>query len=139
MHRLVETELFFQRLDELWIKPLRTLVFDATIVARLGLIVAPRFIPGIAADAGSRIRIRALHLGDHLLDGTAGYKLDHGKCHEHDPNQCRDHQQNAFEEIGAHVVNQFPFVESYHQVSTIPRSYLGFTEGQPKRSQWAIQ
>ena len=131
MHRLVKAELLLQRLDEFRVQPLRPLVFDAAVAAQLRLFIAARLVAGIAADPRRGIDVGPLHFCDDLLDRPAGNKLNDGKGHQHDAEQGRDHQQYAFEDIGAHGEIQFPLAVSYHQVSTMPRSYLGFIAGQP--------
>ena len=131
MHRLVKAKLLLQRFDEFRVQPLRPLVFDAGVAPQLRLFIAARFIAGIAADPRRGIRVGPLHFCDDLLNGPARNKLNDGKGHQHDAEKRRDHQQYAFQDIGAHGEIQFPLAVSYHQVSTMPRSYLGFTAGQP--------
>ena len=57
-----------------------------------------------AACSGSALpaRVTALQLGHHLLHRAAGHKLDHHKGHQQDPEQGRDHQKQAFENVGQH-------------------------------------
>jgi hypothetical protein len=43
-----------------------------------------------------------LKLGDHFLYGAAGDELDDDKADEQDAEQGRQHQEQAFEDIGGH-------------------------------------
>ena len=61
-----------------------------------------------AAVTASRCRsalpacVAPLQLRDHLLHRATGHKLDHHKGHQQNPEQGRNHQQQAFENVGQH-------------------------------------
>ena len=46
--------------------------------------------------------VPTLQLGHHLLNGPTRHKLDHRKRQQQHPEQSRDHQQQAFENVGQH-------------------------------------
>ena len=53
-------------------------------------------------DAARWRRPRALQLGNHLLDRTAGRRLDDEEVDHHDAEQGRHHEQQAAQDVGAH-------------------------------------
>ena len=81
----------------------RYLTASALIAHRPRIVAGPAGLAArAAADPRRRIDLGALDLRDDALDRPAGHELDDGECHQHDPEQGRDHQQQAFEDIGAH-------------------------------------
>ena len=101
--RLVEAELLFQALDEIGIEPLRAAIFRidgvgrrADLAARAPKSPPPPEIRDSAAGVG------AGELRDHALDRPARRELHDHEGHEQDPEQRRDHQQDAAGDIGAH-------------------------------------
>jgi hypothetical protein len=55
-----------------------------------------------AGDAFQRTARLALDLRDHLLDRTAGRRLDDDEVDHHDAEQRRDHEQQPADDIGEH-------------------------------------
>ncbi len=103
VHRLVEAELLLQFRDELRVQPL-----GAAIASRRPLLLGRGL--GAGADLGARPAAEAcrgldrgaLQPGEDLLDRAAGGRLDDQEVEDHDPEQRRDHQQQAADDIGDH-------------------------------------
>src|SRR5690606_8628523 len=97
---LVEAELLFKLRDELRVEAL------GAAIAR----GRPARLEALAGHVGARARSKARvcpaglprYLGNHLLDGSARRELYHDEGNEHDAEQCRNHEKQAAEDIGAH-------------------------------------
>ena len=101
--RLVEAELLFQALDEIGIEPLRAAVFRPDgIAGRAGLAARAEIAAGRARNPRGAAGVGAAELRDHALHRPARRELHHHERHEQDPEQGRDHQQNAAGDVGAH-------------------------------------
>ena len=59
-------------------------------------------VPLRAADAGRGRNVSAGDLRNHPLDRPARRELNDGKADQHDPEQGRDDQQGAFQQVGGH-------------------------------------
>ena len=106
MHRLVEAELDLELLDEFGVEPLGAAVLEVCRLIRPAqdlALAAAGFAAFAAADPRRGVDIGALDLRDDALDRPAGSELDDGEGHQHDPEQGRDHQQQAFEDVGSHT------------------------------------
>ena len=90
MGRFVEAKLLVQFLDELLVETLRASVAG---VGRLHLRRA--HICAAAAEAACGARIHALQLRHDSLDRTARRELDDGERDQQNPEQRRDHQEDA--------------------------------------------
>mgnify|MGYP003703999787 CR=1 FL=1 len=55
-----------------------------------------------------RIRRTAANLENHQIDWAARCELDDREIDNHDPEQCRDHQQHAADDVGEHPPRSFP-------------------------------
>ena len=53
-------------------------------------------------DARGRAGVGAGELRDDALDRPAGRELHHDERHQHDPEQGRDHEQEAADDVGGH-------------------------------------
>ena len=84
-----------------WAPRYLTLPTDPPTAPGSGLL-PPASPPVAAADPRRGIDGGALDLRDDPLDRPAGNELNDGEGHQHDAEQRRDHQQKAFEDIGAH-------------------------------------
>ena len=103
MCRLVEAELLLELLDELWIEALRAPILGTHLVlSRLGLGTRRQRVALRAANAGRGRNVSAGDLRDHPLDRPARRELNDGKADQHDPEQGRDDQQDAFQQVGGH-------------------------------------
>ena len=101
MRRLVEAELLLELLDELRVEALRAAIARGRGVggaSRLALRAA-RKIAAAAGNARGCADILPLQLGDDPLDRAAGRELHDGEGDEHDPEQGRDHQEDAARDI----------------------------------------
>ena len=104
--RLVEAELLLELLDEIRIEPLRAAVFRIDGIGGGAGLRRPRaeIAAGGARYARGRAGIRAGELRDDALDRPAGRELHDHEGDEQDAEQCRDHQEDAAGDIGAHVL-----------------------------------
>src|SRR6266404_7843685 len=105
--RLVEAELLLQALDEFRVEALRAAVFGADCVdggAAAGLPARPEIAARRPRDARGRSGVGARELGDDTFDRPAGGELHHHERDQHDAEQGRDHEQQAPDDVGGHVV-----------------------------------
>ncbi len=150
VRRLVEAELLLEALDELGVEALGAAVFRGHGIGGALAELGPRGLAAhaVAAAAADLLADRALgagELGDDLLDGAARRELHDREADQHDADHRRHDEECALQEICGHRSVPLPympfslasFAESYHQVSSAPRSYLGFTSGQPSLFQKA--
>ena len=103
MRRLVEAELLFQALDEFGIEPLRAAIFRGRGVeplSALRLSARAEIAARRAGNARGRAGVGAGQLRDHALDRPARRELHHDERNQHDPEQGRDHEQDAADDIG---------------------------------------
>ena len=100
--RLVEAELLFQALDEFGIEPLRAAVLRSDGIAGYADLAARAEIAAAPGNPGSAAGVRAAELRDNPFHRPARRKLHHHKRDEQNPQQGRDHQQNAAGNVGAH-------------------------------------
>ena len=99
--RLVEAELLFQTGDECRIQaPARRDISNCPPKAKL--ILALTEISTATADAVHGIAALAGELADNPLYGPAGHELHNDEADKQDPEKCRDHQNQATEDIGSH-------------------------------------
>ena len=79
--------------------------FELTSMLRAALNLAARaeIAARRAGNARGRAGIGAGELGDHALHRAARRELHHHERHQHDPEQGRDHEQDAADDIGAHA------------------------------------
>ena len=147
MGRLVEAELLLDTGDQRRIEPLRAAVLHVgarALSGHVGLAGGRAHVAaGAAAQAGSRTRVGAGDLGDHLLDRAARRHLHDGEVNDQDAEQGRDDQQQAAQDIGGHqrpraAVSALALAGSNHQRSCTPRSNGGLTFGRPNLSHQAM-
>ena len=124
--RLVEAELLFQALDEFGVEALRAAILGTDIAAGSHLPLPAR--TEVAAlrtrDARCRAGIAARDLRDDALDRPARRKLHDDKRNEHDPEQSRDHEQDAAQDIGGHSV---PVSQGCHRYYRPRSSFAAFS------------
>src|SRR5262249_201090 len=101
VRRLVEAELLLERLDELRIEPLRAAIARGYVTAasRQSAIAKVGAAPGAPAGAG----IGPLKHRNDALDRTAARELHDAEGHEEDPEQRRNHQEQAPNDVGGHL------------------------------------
>ncbi|MGY3404364.1 hypothetical protein ACVWZV_000477 [Bradyrhizobium sp. GM5.1] len=123
--RLVEAELHFQLLDEIGIEALRAAILRVDGVAA-GSQLPRGALRKVAAARNARgpAGVRARELRDHALDRAARRELHDDEGDEEDPEQGRDHQQDAAGDVGAHgcfaCSSLAALPPSYHQMSGAP-------------------
>lgn len=101
--RLVEAVHLLDALDQLLRQPARAAI-GAAAARGVGRGAAHRLAAGRAArEALGGVDRRALDLRDHLLDRSAGRRLDHEEVDHHDAEQGRYHQQQASQDVGGHL------------------------------------
>ena len=100
--RLVEAVLLLELLDEFRIEALRAAIARGDVAAGLRRAAAP-ICAAPAAEARGRALVGALQLRDRALDRAARHELHDGEGNGHDPEDRRDHQQEAAEDIGEHA------------------------------------
>ena len=61
-------------------------------------------IAAAAANSVKSTTALAGNLRDYPLDGPAGRKWYHEGANRHDPEHCRDHQQQSAKNIGTHYL-----------------------------------
>src|SRR5262249_55302760 len=99
--RLVEPELLFQAGDKGGIEPLRATIFRIAFT-EADLILALAEIGTTAADAVHGVAALAGQLSDNPLHRPAGHELHDDETDEQHTEQCRDHEEQAAEDISAH-------------------------------------
>ena len=132
--RLVEAELRLELLDELRIEPLRAAVFRIDGIGG-GADLGP--CAEIAAGGARYARAAPVSAPEscamHALDRPAGRELHDHERDEQDAEQCRDHQQHAAGDIGAHgyfaCSSLAALAGSNHQVSGAPRHSAAWSTG----------
>jgi hypothetical protein len=110
---LVEAELLLQAFDEFRIEPLRAAILrgDVGTADRLPLPARREIAALRTGDARGRAGVGAGNLRDDLLDRPAGRELHDHERDQHDPEQGRNHEQNAADDVGGHCL-------------TVPRAIL---------------
>src|SRR5262249_21444067 len=101
IRRLVEAELPLELLDQLGRDALGAAILRLPRRLKLRLSAAGQLAAG-AGDAFQGTTRLPLDLRDHLLDRTAGRRLDDHEIDHHDPEQCGDHEQQTANDIGEH-------------------------------------
>ncbi len=103
MGGLVEAELVLELLDERGVEPLGAAIARGhRIGGRRGAAAGCADIAAAAGNARGRRNVIAAELRDDALDRAAGRELHDGERHQQDPEQRRDHEQDAAEDIGGH-------------------------------------
>src|SRR5262249_56450208 len=115
VRRLVEAELLLERLDELRIESLRAAIARGYLAAasRQSAIAEVGAAPSAAAGAG----VGPLKHRNDALNRTAGRELHDDEGHEQDPEQRRNHQEQAPNDVGGHLPSGFsrpPSVQPSH-------------------------
>ena len=100
MHRLVETELFFDIGDDGGVKSLCTAI--TTVATRL-YGAGSLYITSLPCESGSRINCVAAKFGENLLHWPTWCELDYGKVDHHDAQQGGHDQQQPSKNISEHV------------------------------------
>ena len=100
---LVEAVQTLDLLDEFGIEALGAAVAGALAAARRSPATALHLAAAGPADARGRLDRPALDLRDQLLDRPARRRLHDHEVDHHDPEQGRDHQQHAADDIGEHA------------------------------------
>ena len=107
MRRLVEAELLLQALDEFRIEALRAAVFrcHAAGIELAALLAARAEIAALPAARHPRAGagIGAGEHRDHALDRPARRELHDDERHQHHPEDGRDDEQKAPDDVGRHV------------------------------------
>jgi hypothetical protein len=97
----LSAELALEILDELRVEPLGAAgAAGAAVPGRRAAATAD--LAAAAADARGRRHGGALELRDQLLDGPARRRVHDEKVEHHDPEQRRDHEQQAASDVGRH-------------------------------------
>ena len=107
VRRLVEAELLLQLLMNSWSRPWAPRYFEVSlpppgcVAGRVRL--RGDAIAGAAADARAGGHLVAGDLRQHALDRSARRELDDAEVDQHDPEQGRDDEQQAFDQVGGHL------------------------------------
>ena len=86
--RLIETEAFFQLLDQGRVQALGAAVLAVSVTGGLGLHALAAGSAGARGDVGTHAAV----LGHDPLNRAAGRELDDNEVDQQDPEQRRDHQ-----------------------------------------------